>query len=70
MKNPSNVVELGFPKVDTSSCSLDILVTSSKGPCVDCIATAPIEVETAGIILVRSFSVSYTHLTLPTTAYV
>ena len=34
VKNPSNVVELGFPNLDTSSCSLEILVISSKGPCV------------------------------------
>ena len=43
----SNVVESGFPNVETNSCSLEILVTSSKGPCVAWIATAPIDVETA-----------------------
>jgi len=60
VKNPSNVVELGFPNLLTNSCSLDILTTSSNGPCVAWNATAPIEVETAGIILVRSFSCTRT----------
>ena len=47
LKNSSKFVESGLPKVATSSCSLEILTTSSKGPLLNFPAKAPIEVETA-----------------------
>jgi|SRR6056300_1908370 len=60
VKKYSKLFESGLPKTSTSSCSLEIATTSSKGPLRNSPAIAPIEVDTAGIILVKSFSCTRT----------
>ena len=60
LKKYSKFVLSGLPKVSTSSCSLEILTISSKGPLLNEPATAPIDVETAGMILVKSLSCTRT----------
>ena len=59
-KNASKLFESGSPNVSTNSASLDIATISSKGPLRNSPATAPIDVDTAGIILVRSLSCTRT----------
>ena len=51
-------------KLLTNSCSLEILTTSSKDPFLNWPAKAPIDVETAGMILVKSFSCTRTPVIL------
>jgi len=60
LKKYSNVLASGFPKTLTYSSSLEIKVTSSIGPLSLTITVPPIEVDTAGTTLVRSFSVTRT----------
>ena len=59
-KNSSKLDEFGLPKVSTNSVSDEIVVTSSIGPFSAVITIPPAVVETAGITLVRSFSVTRT----------
>ena len=60
VKKYSNVLESGFPNVSTNSCSLEIETISSTGPLPNEPATAPILVDHAGIILVKSLSCTRT----------
>ena len=59
-KNSSKLDEFGFPNVLTNSDSDEIVVISSIGPFSAVNTIAPADVETAGITLVRSFSVTRT----------
>ena len=60
LKKYSKLLESGLPNVSTSSCSLEIETTSSVGPLLNYPANAPIEVDTAGMILVKSLSCTRT----------
>jgi len=60
LKKCSKFVESGFPKLSTNSCSEDIYIISSTGPLLNSPAKAPIDVDTAGMILVKSFSCTRT----------
>ena len=60
LKKCSKLLESGFPNVSTNSCSLEIATISSTGPFANCPAIAPIDVDTAGIILLKSFSCTRT----------
>jgi len=53
-KKSSKLFESGLPNVSTNSCSLETVTISSSGPFKNLAAIAPTEVDTAGIILVRS----------------
>ena len=64
VKKYSKLVESGFPNVFTNSCSLEIETISSTGPLPNEPATAPILVDTAGIILVKSLSCTRTQVIL------
>ena len=60
VKKYSKLVESGFINVSTNSCSFEIAMISSTGFFKNEPATAPIEVDTAGIILVKSLSCTRT----------
>ena len=60
VKYSSKLLAVGFQKTLTKSCSEEISVTSPTGPLVELKAYAPILVDTAGIILVKSFSCTRT----------
>jgi len=54
----SKLDPFGFPNVSTNSCSEEIVVISPIGPFAAVTTTPPALVETAGTILVKSFSVT------------
>ena len=57
VKYSSKLSFVGLPNTLTNSCSLEINVISPTGPLVALKAYAPILVETAGTMLVKSFLV-------------
>ena len=60
LKKSSKLLESGLPNVSTKFCSLDIVTISSTGPCLNSPANAPIDVDTAGMTLVKSISCTRT----------
>ena len=60
LKKCSKFVAVGLPNVSTKSFSEEIETISSVGPFVKSPAIAPIDVATAGITFVKSFSCTKT----------
>jgi len=60
VNHSSKLSAVGFPKLSTNSFSDEIVVISSTGPFSAVITIPPLVVLTAGITLVKSFSVTET----------